>query len=69
MRIIVCKHITADSAYLEISGAYSELSSAPKSGVADGSKYECTDSSNVGKIYTFSEADGDWNYTCTLGGE
>jgi len=66
MRTIYEKHISADAAYVELAGPHSELSSAPKIGIADGSKYECTDSSNVGKVYTFSEADGDWNYQITL---
>ena len=49
----------------ELAGAYSDLGNAPTDG-ADGSIYECTDSENVGKIYTFSEADNAWNYTMTL---
>lgn len=58
---------SGDKAAIMFFGAKADLQSVPKENLTNGSSYVCTDSSNVGKVYLFSEEDNDWNEGFTLG--
>ena len=56
-----------DKAAVMYFGAYADMANVPKTNLINGASYVCTDSSNVGKVYLFSEEDNGWNLAFTLG--